>query len=143
MINLADAKIVVPSDFSSLSKQALDAVLDTVNDPGQVHVIHVLANLTAIEPGVVWEQIDDEARRQAANEALDEHYADNRYAGINKSVTFGDAGHGIVDYAKDNDADMIVIASHGRQGVQRFFVGSVAERVVRFAECPVLVFKEK
>lgn len=143
MMDLATAKIVVPSDFSPLSKQTLDTVLDTVNEPSQVHVLHVLANLTAIEPGVVWQQIDDETRRQAARKALEEHYGDDPYAGINKDVAIGDPGHGIVDFAKDIDADMIVIASHGRHGIQRFFVGSVAERVVRFAQCPVLVFKPK
>ncbi len=50
----------------------------------------------------------------------------------------GDIESAILDYAKENAADLIVMGTHGRSGVPHFLVGSVAERVVRVAPCPVL-----
>ncbi|MGK7957872.1 MAG: universal stress protein, partial [Crocosphaera sp.] len=48
----------------------------------------------------------------------------------------------IVDYANNNNIDLIVIASHGRTGLNRFLLGSVAEKVVRLSQCPVLVWRD-
>ncbi|MEZ6094353.1 MAG: universal stress protein [Pirellulaceae bacterium] len=55
---------------------------------------------------------------------------------------FGDPGSEITRFAKENDAGLIVISSHGRTGVSRLLLGSVAERVVRLAPCPVLVLRD-
>ena len=54
---------------------------------------------------------------------------------------FGDPGHQIAQYAEEAKADLIVLPSHGRSGLQRLLIGSVAERVVRHAPCPVLVVR--
>ena len=57
-------------------------------------------------------------------------------------VQFGDPGHGITDYAEEVGADVIVMPSHGRTGLRRLLIGSVAERVLRLAHCPVLVLRK-
>jgi nucleotide-binding universal stress UspA family protein len=54
----------------------------------------------------------------------------------------GEPAHGIADYAQDKKAELIVIPSHGRTGITRLLIGSVAERVVRLAHCPVLVLRK-
>ena len=54
----------------------------------------------------------------------------------------GDAGSEIVSYADRVSAELIVIPSHGRSGIKHLLMGSVAERVVRHAHCPVLVLKK-
>jgi nucleotide-binding universal stress UspA family protein len=59
------------------------------------------------------------------------------------SVRIGVPSHEIVEAAKDEDADLIVIATHGYTGWKHFCIGSTAERVVRAAPCPVLVVREK
>jgi nucleotide-binding universal stress UspA family protein len=57
-------------------------------------------------------------------------------------VSLGDAANEIVGTAADEKADLIVIATHGLTGWRRFMFGSVAEKVVRVAQCPVLTIRE-
>jgi len=56
-------------------------------------------------------------------------------------VRFGDPGHEIVEYAREIEAGLVVMASHGQSALRHLLIGSVAERVVRLAHCPVLVLK--
>jgi nucleotide-binding universal stress UspA family protein len=56
-------------------------------------------------------------------------------------VRLGDPGLDITEYADEIQSDLIVIPSHGYHGVKRFLLGSVAERVIRHAHCPVLVLR--
>ena len=58
------------------------------------------------------------------------------------AVRFGDPASEIVDFASGIAADIIVLPSHGRTGLTHLLIGSVAERVIRLAKCPVLVLKE-
>jgi nucleotide-binding universal stress UspA family protein len=62
-------------------------------------------------------------------------------AGINVVTVIreGAAGENIVEYAKEQDINLIVMSTHGRSGFKRFFVGSVTDRVIRSGETPVLV----
>jgi len=134
---------VVPVDFSPESMAAVDMAVDIVGAASGVHVIHVLPILMVNEPGVVWDAIDDDERRRHAGEVLAERLADERYEGIDILVTVGDAGEEVITFAEKIEADLIVLPSHGRTGIKRLLIGSVAERVVRLAHCPVLVLKPK
>jgi nucleotide-binding universal stress UspA family protein len=64
-------------------------------------------------------------------------------ADIQWKIRAGVPSHEIVEAAKESDADLIVIATHGSTGWKHFCIGSTAERVVRAAPCPVLVVREK
>ena len=139
---LPKKEVVVPIDFSDDSLLAVDTALALVAGPAQIHVIHVLPLLTVADPGVVWEPVDDESRRSHAEDALRQRLSDERYRGVKVKVTIGDPGHEIVDYAQELKAELIVMPSHGRTGIRRLLIGSVAERVVRLAHCPVLVMKQ-
>ncbi|MBX7072589.1 MAG: universal stress protein [Pirellulales bacterium] len=134
-------KVVVPVDFSEASSAAVDAALSLVADPSHVYIVNVLAVLEPAEPGVIWNTVDDAARKHHVELALTERFADTRYQGLRFEVAFGDPGHEIAGYAERIAADLIVMPSHGRTGLSRLLVGSVAERVVRLAHCPVLVLK--
>jgi len=138
---LPKKSVVVPVDFSEESLAAIDVALQMVDGPNQVHVIHVLPELNVAEPGVIWDSIDDESRCQHADEALREKLSAEKYAGINLHSAVGDAGHEIADYAARCKAELIVLPSHGRTGLKRLLIGSVAERVVRLSHCPVLVLR--
>jgi nucleotide-binding universal stress UspA family protein len=96
-----------------------------------------------MEPGVIWETVTDESRIQKVKEAFWQHYGDqaDKLDGIHLNVKIGEPSSEILDYADDNEIQLIVIPSHGRQGLERFLMGSVAERVVRYAACPVLVLR--
>lgn len=134
--------IVVPVDLSDQSLAAVDTALEIAEAPAHVHVIHVLPELSPSEPGVVWHTIDDASRIQHAREALQKHLADARYQGVDLEVAIGNAGTQISDFAARISADLIVIPSHGRTGLSRLLIGSVAERVTRLAHCPVLVLRQ-
>jgi len=133
--------VVVPVDFSEASLEAVDQSLLLVEDASHLHLIHVLPVLAAAEPGVIWDTVDDQSRSQHAEEALTQRLTDPKYQGIHISAVVGDPGHEIADFAEQIEADLIVLPSHGRTGLRRLLIGSVAERVVRLAHCPVLVLK--
>jgi len=133
--------VVVPFDFSDNSATAVDTALEMIESPANLHVIHVLPELLVGEPGVVWGTIDDESRQDHALEAMHKLLAAKKYAGIQFRATVGNAGHEIVEYANSVGAELIVMPSHGRTGLARLLIGSVADRVVRLAHCPVLVLR--
>jgi len=141
MAGLKTDKIVVPVDFSDVSLQAVDTALELANDASTIYVVHVLPELNAAEPGVIWQAIDDASRKEHANKGLREALADPKYSAVNICTEIGDPGHQIATYAQRVGADLIITPSHGRTGIKRILVGSVAERVVRLAHCPVLVLR--
>jgi nucleotide-binding universal stress UspA family protein len=138
---LPKQNIVVPIDFSDESFAALDTALSLVASPANIHVIHALPLMEMTEPGFIWDMVDDNSRRKHADDALRERLADSKYAGIDITVAIGDPAREIADYAQSCHADLIVLPSHGRTGISRLLIGSVAERVVRRAHCPVLVLR--
>lgn len=135
-------RVLVPIDFSEESFAALKPAREFVKAPSQLYILHVLAYLHAAEPGIVWSTINDETRKKHVQEALHERLKDSEYQEAHIGILIGDPSSKIIDYAKEIDADLIVIPSHGRTGLSRFFLGSVAERVIRFAHCPVVVLRK-
>ncbi|MUL39303.1 universal stress protein [Gloeocapsopsis dulcis] len=135
-------RVLVPIDFSEESFAALNPAREFVQDSSQLYVLHVLSHLHPAEPGVVWNTIDDETRKKHAQEALYERLKNSEYQGAHLGILVGDPSSKIIDYAQEINADLIVIPSHGRTGLSRFFLGSVAERVIRFAHCPVVVLRK-
>ena len=137
----AKKSVVVPVDFSEESQAALDVGLDYAGDAKNLHVVHVLAPLTPVEPAVMWNTMSEDKAAEFATEELRARVKAPRFEGCDLSVVFGSPAPEIVEYAEKVNADMIVIPSHGRTGLSRLLIGSVAERVVRMAHCPVLVLR--
>jgi nucleotide-binding universal stress UspA family protein len=138
---LPKKNVVVPIDFSDESFAALTTARELVADPSSLHLVHVLPYLEVTEPGVIWEAIDDASRRKHAEDALRERLGAS-YPGAKIFIAFGDPGREVAEYAQTSGAELIVLPSHGRTGLSRLLIGSVAERVVRLAHCPVLVLRQ-
>lgn len=138
---LPKTTIVVPIDFSEHSLAALETSLGMVKDASAIHAVHVLPMLLVVEPGMTWGGVDDDIRRQEALAALTQRTSDPRFAGLHRQIRIGDPGHEIVALAEKLNADLIVMPSHGRTGLKHLLIGSVAERVIRLAHCPVLVMR--
>lgn len=138
---LPKQKVVVPVDFSESSLGALETGLELVADSSHLHAIHVLPVLEPADPGVIWNTVDNHSRAHHAQQALREKLADPKWKALQIKISFGDPGHEIAEFAQALQADLIVLPSHGRTGISRILLGSVAERVVRLAHCPVLVLK--
>ena len=133
--------VLVPVDFSPESLAAIDVGLQLVDDPAHLHIVHVMIDITPLEAGEVWGVIDPQARVGQIEKLLKEKLTDDKYQGLQIAVVLGEPAHGIANYAQEKHAELIVIPSHGRTGITRLLIGSVAERVVRLAHCPVLVLR--
>ena len=137
----SDAPVVVPVDMSAESLAAVDVALQIAETPDRVHVLRVLHDPQPAHHDALRDSIDHSKLRIVALEELTACLADAEYAGIKLCVEFGDPGHRIAEHADAIRAKLIVMPSHGRRGVTRLLVGSVAERVTRLAHCPVLVLR--
>ena len=149
------SKILVPLDGSELSEKALAMAQNLVSSSDtSIHLMQVISlrpELDARRGGgesiTVLEMAQDAARRlievQTARgkEYLESLAVQLQKAGINVTTVIreGAADENIVEYAKAQEIDLIVMSTHGRSGFKRFFVGSVTDRVIRSGETPVLV----
>jgi nucleotide-binding universal stress UspA family protein len=138
---LPKQKVLIPVDFSDESIGAVRAALELVESSSHLNVIHVLPVISAAEPGVIWDTFTDEARCDSAVKQLRAQLAQQQITDVQLTATVGDPGHEITDHAQRIGADLIVMPSHGRTGIKHILLGSVAERVVRLAHCPVLVLR--
>lgn len=134
-------RVLTPLDFSEEAMEALSSTIEFVSDASKVYAVHVLPRLEATDPSVVWETLSDETRKKNVEKVFKERCDNPNFSGVHFEVLFGDPSSEIIDFAKHHDIELIVIPSHGRTGLGRFFLGSVAERVVRFSHCPVLVLR--
>ena len=141
MSRFSDSPVVVPVDMSDESLAAVDVALQIADAPTSVHVLRVLHDPQSSYPDGLWAAIDHSKRRNAALEELEKSLAGEKYSEVKLCVDFGDPGYRVADHADAIQAKLIVMPSHGRGGVQRLFLGSVAERVTRLAHCPVLVLR--
>ena len=136
--------IVVPFDFSAPSQNALHQILNWADDSNKIHLVHVIIptpTIVDINPPV-WLPPDlDTDARDAMLDRMKEEYSTGPYSNLIHHCLIGDPGSEIVRIAEEEKADMIIMPSHGRSGISRFFLGSVAERVLRLAQCPVTVLR--
>ena len=122
-------KILYPTDFSPYSNQAyFHAVALAENHGASLTILYVCAPDTPADRGYWQEQLE---QIRPVNENILTHHV----------LLEGDPATEIVHYARDTHADLIVMGTHGRTGVERLLMGSVAERVMREAACSVLVVK--
>jgi nucleotide-binding universal stress UspA family protein len=134
-------KTLVPFDFSDLSLAAVDRAIEIAGNEGAVEVIYVLTELLALQPGDPFGTMSDDDRIEAAMEQLRETFSAAKYAKIKFHVATGNFGREIASFAQREKINLIVIPSHGYGFVKHVLLGSVAERVVCLAHCPVLVLR--
>lgn len=138
---LPKRKVLVPTDFSEPSVEAARTALEFVEHGADVHVLYVLEPLEHTSPGVLFGDFDAESRKSRAMRALDEFLQRHELTGLTCGVQIGNPGLKIAEYAKEHGIDLVVMPSHGHHGLKRILLGSVTERALRHAECPVLVLR--
>jgi universal stress protein A len=141
-------RVVVPTDFSTCSEEAWSlARRVAAKAGGELILTHVLTETPLYGEGPfsmrAVRQVYEAARKWAEG-ALEDWVAKARAEGLSARAALrtGVAYAEIVALATDERADLIVIGTHGRGGVDRALLGSVADRVVRLAPCPVLTVRE-
>jgi nucleotide-binding universal stress UspA family protein len=135
-------KVIVPVDLSDQSLAAIDIGLQLVDTPSHLTVVLALQELQAAEPAALWGTVDKDTRTRHAAQAVRERLEDDKYKEIQIEILFGDPGSEVAKLAEQQDAELIVLPSHGRTGIKRLLIGSVAERVARLAHCPVLILRD-
>jgi nucleotide-binding universal stress UspA family protein len=145
---LLPTNILVPIDFSETAEHALDyAVALAAKLGARIHVVSVIGmpTLGIPELGLAWTATTMETAvldRQAALDRLVATRRDSVKFG-EVAIRTGDARDGILEMTKETHIDLIVMGTHGRRGVTRALLGSVAESIVRTAPCPVLTVRTK
>ena len=140
--------ILVATDFSSASRPAFRRAMElALSNEAALWIVHVAAPPGPISPdGYVLPRVYEEmelAIRTDAQKRLRVMLARSRKVGVRgRALLLKGVPHdAIVRAARAHRADMIVLGTHGRTGIARFFVGSVAARVVAAATCPVLTVR--
>jgi universal stress protein A len=139
--------ILFPTDFSEGSSQALQYAVDMAKKYGAklyiVHVIYDIAKATGwYVPHTSMDQMYKDIEAGAKKEL--EAFGVEELSGIKnieRSVIVGVPHEEIINFAKKNKIDIIIIGTHGRKGIDRILFGSTAAQVVRFAPCPVLTVR--
>lgn len=135
-------KILFPTDFSHSGDAALAYATSLARDMGAtLLIVHVEEPPAAYGGGELYygvpEPADDELRRM-----LSEVLPTDPAVPFEHRLVTGDPATAIVNLAEMEGADLIVMGTHGRTGLSRLLMGSVAELVVRRAQCPVLTIKQ-
>ena len=139
------SNILVPFDYSAYSEQALDyaTALATKLD-ARVHLLHVIGlrtyGMAELGVGITAAKIDSLV---VDNQSALDKLAEERKLGTRALVRTGDARDVILHTAEELDADLIIMGTHGRRGISRALLGSVAETVVRTSPIPVLTVRGK
>jgi nucleotide-binding universal stress UspA family protein len=140
-------RILVPTDGSAGAYEALNcAVAIARKFESELHILYVVeppAMLTApYSESVLMDVL--QAGREAGERALAEATETVRKSGtsrVQSSTIEGQPAEQIVAYSKDNEIDLIVMGTHGRRGINRLLLGSIAEEVVRTALVPVMTVR--
>ncbi|GAO03420.1 universal stress protein YxiE [Anaeromyxobacter sp. PSR-1] len=146
----AVTRVLVPIDFSPSSRAALEYAIFVAGKHGaELEVLHVweppgyvgpdtlaLLPVGSGQPG--WEQTRNEVQREV------DHFlakAAARPRSLSVRVEAGEPSDAILGMAREGGADLIVMGTHGRTGLSRLLIGSVAEAVLRRSTCPVLTLR--
>ncbi len=141
-------RILVPTDFSKFSTNALTYAAAFADKFGaELYLLHVVQNLAMMVPdtvNVVPPVVPSiEELTAAVRVALDRTIRDNQLERfiVHKEVREGTPFYEIIQFAREKDVDLIVMGTHGHSGLVHVLLGSVTEKVVRKAPCPVLTVR--
>lgn len=141
-------RILVPTDFSKFSRNALTYATAFADKFGaELYLLHVVQNLAMMVPdtvNVVPPIIPSaEELTRAVRDALDRTVSEGQLERftVHKEVREGTPFYEIIQVAKEKDVDLIVMGTHGHSGLAHVLLGSVTEKVVRKAPCPVLTVR--
>jgi nucleotide-binding universal stress UspA family protein len=139
--------ILFPTDFSEGSSQALQYAVDLTKKYGAklyvVHVIYDIAKATGwyvphVSMDQMYKDIQAGAKKELEKFGVEEL---GEVKNIERTVLTGVPHEEVMNFAKKNKIDLIIMGTHGRKGIDRILFGSTAAQIVRFAPCPVLTVR--
>jgi universal stress protein A len=142
--------ILAPTDFSAHSEQAVRYACRLAERlDSELHLLHVLSEivpagpdplLMPMMPAQFYKESEDRAQ-ETLDRSLDPSWG--KPVKIITAVRWGSPVESIVSYAVDHRIELVIICTHGRTGLSHVLLGSVAERIVREAPCPVLTIRDR
>jgi nucleotide-binding universal stress UspA family protein len=146
-------KIVIPLDGSELAEGVLPHVAEVIRDRGSRVYLLTVAQSARVTPSVLPDLFSPFDSTQEEKEHVERELTayletiarrlEPTTARVQISVRFGRPADEILAFAGEMDADMIAMSTHGRSGISRWVLGSVADRVLHGAMCPVLIVRAK
>ena len=143
-------KLLVPLDGSEFSECIFPYMKAFIEQYQICHVVFV----RVVQPVTIWFNGEyfmspglpremESAQKSEAKDYLDQVIKQFRNDGtkIHSEILFGRAAETLSDYTKKNDIDLIIIATHGRSGIARWIMGSVADKILRFSNIPVFMVR--
>jgi universal stress protein A len=135
-------KILYPTDFSETGRHALELATSLARDRGATLVIvHVEEPPMAYGGGDLYYGVEEPSREELLK-ALGQVVPTDPAVPCVHKLMIGDPAEAILKLAQEDQVELIVMGTHGRRGLTRLLMGSVAEAVVRRAPCPVLTVRQ-
>lgn len=135
-------RIVVPTDFSDTSETAIQLASEVADYySSNLDIVNVVDATVYAYAGYPFASLSKELM-SGAEAALNKVKVPAKKAKLNRYLLSGSPAHEIADHARRHKAELIIIGTHGHGAVARFFLGSVADRVVHEANCNVIVTKQ-
>jgi len=138
-------RILVPTDGSAGTRRAVEHAVDlAAAHDATVHAVYVVdtASFASVSVDASWEGVSEMLTDEGeAALATVEDVGAGRGVAVETCLLSGSPSQEIVRYAEAEDCDLIVMGTHGRGGIDRLLLGSVAERVVRSSTIPVLTVR--
>jgi universal stress protein A len=146
-ITMASQRFLVPIDFSECANQALEYAINLAGKlDAHLTLLHVIQSvpLGGVDMGVTLPYTYLQDLEAEITQSMEACLARVMAAGLegDSVVVHGVPFHEIVETAKTQKMDLVIMGTHGRSGLQHILLGSVAEKVVRLAPCPVLVARQ-
>jgi universal stress protein A len=139
---MTGTRILCPVDFSEFSDAAMaTAVPLTRARSGQLFLLHVVEPLSSSCAGQTVVSFTDNEYRELQSR-LNDTLSQIHDFPIERYMEYGNAADKILEFAQEHEVNLIVLGTHGRSGMTRAAMGSVAEKVVRSARCAVLSVKQ-
>lgn len=143
-------RILCPLDFSKCSKVAFEnAVALARKAKAELHLFHAILMYEhdsykpddRLPDNLMSYELIEDISKEKLGELVDQHQNDSLKM-VAASARGFSAAEEILTYARDNQIDLIIMGTHGRTALSHLLLGSVAERIVRMAKCPVMTFRK-
>lgn len=142
--------VLIPTDFSACADHALSHAVEVADRFGaRLHILHVVNELDPDWYGItdaqeravkLRDQIETEARERLKELAPETDHRDFETT-VSLQLSF-DVADSINEYVQEREIDLVVMGTHGRQGIDRLMLGNVANKIIRHAPCPVMTVRE-
>jgi nucleotide-binding universal stress UspA family protein len=135
--------ILVPTDGSEGAEAAIGPAVDVASTyDARVHALSVIDTMAMgvdVRSGAILDTLEESAR--SAVEAVEEQAARASVSAVETAIQHGYPYRSIRSYVEENDIDLVVMGTHGRSGIERYLLGSVAEKTVRTSPVPVMTVR--